>query len=77
MKEKALELRKDFTRMKDDWEELSEGEKQVARDSEKEYERLKEKLSAEDMNWLDNGFAAWYSEYLNVETKIFVKPCEG
>ncbi|QAR32299.1 hypothetical protein EP073_02460 [Geovibrio thiophilus] len=77
MKEKALELKKEFTRMKDDWEELTEGEKLVARDRETEYERLTENMSEADLKWIENGFAAWYSEYIDVETKIFIKPCEG
>lgn len=77
MKEKALELKKDFTRMKDDWEVLTEAEKQVAREKEAEYGKIAASLSEEDLKWIEDGFGVWYGEYLNVETKIFIKPCEG
>jgi hypothetical protein len=77
MKEKALDLKKDFTRMKDDWEVLTEAEKQVTRDREAEYDKIVSELSEADKKWIEEGFAKWYGEYLDVETKIFIKPCEG
>jgi hypothetical protein len=77
MKEKALELRTDITRMKDSWEELTMSEREVVKNNEKKYSEIAAGLSEKDKEWVEDGFAAWYSKYLEVETKIFIKPCEG
>ena len=77
MKNKALELRKKTVRMKDEYEFLSMSEREKLKDMDSEYQQLISNLSEKDMNWLDDKFAEWYAKYLEVETKIFIKPCEG
>lgn len=77
MKEKALDLRKKLTRLRDDWEELTDEEVTLTNDSQAEYDTIIKDLSEDDLKWIENRFSEWYAQYLDVETKIFIKPCEG
>lgn len=77
MKEKALEIRKQILPMKDAYEELDPDERAELKQLQKEHDNLYNALSEDDQKWYDERFASWYSEYLDVETKIFIKPCEG
>lgn len=77
MKEKALEIRKQILPMKDALEELSPEERDELKTLQKEHDELYEALSAEDKAWYNEKFGIWYYKYIEVETKIFIKPCEG
>ncbi|WP_022851065.1 hypothetical protein [Limisalsivibrio acetivorans] len=77
MKERALELRKEIVHMKDAWEELTIGERNVVEDMEKELDKLTSDMNDIDRQWVENEFGKWYEKYLEVETKVFIKPHEG
>ena len=77
MKEKALALRKEILPMKDAYEELDPEERIELKKLQKEHDDLYNALSDEDKKWYDEHFSVWYAKFLDVETKIFIKPCEG
>ncbi|MGE4318405.1 MAG: hypothetical protein AB7E96_05810 [Deferribacterales bacterium] len=77
MKEKALEIRKQILPMKDAYEELDPEERIELKQLQKEHDELYSALSDADKKWYDDKFGTWYTQYLEVETKIFIKPCEG
>ncbi len=77
MKEKALEIRKQILPMKDAYEELDPEERIELKKLQKEHDDLYATLSDADIKWYDDKFGTWYTQYLEVETKIFIKPCEG
>lgn len=77
MKEKALELKKKILPMKEAIEELSIKERQELDSLEAEYSNQYDSLSEDDKKWVDSEFGVWYGKFLEVETKIFIKPCEG
>jgi hypothetical protein len=77
MKERVLEIRKTILPMKDAYEQLNLDEREELAALQKEHDELYAKLSAEDAKWYEDQLGAWYGKYLDVETKIFIKPCEG
>lgn len=77
MKETALEIRKKILPMKDAYEELDPEERMELKKLQKEHDDLYNALSEEDKKWYDDKFGTWYTQFLEVETKIFIKPCEG
>ena len=77
MKEKALEIRKEILPMKDVYEQLTLDEREELALKQEEHDKLYARLSDADKSWYEDNFAAWYTRYLEVETKIFIKPCEG
>jgi hypothetical protein len=77
MKERVLELRKDILPMKDAYEQLTLDERDELAHKQKEHDELYAKLNNADVEWYETELANWYAKYLDVETKIFIKPCEG
>lgn len=77
MKEKALEIRKQILPMKDAIDELSPDEREELNSLQKEHDDLYNALSEDDKAWYEDQFGRWYYKYIEVETKIFIKPCEG
>jgi len=77
MKERVLEIRKKILPMKDAFEQLDLDERDELAVLQKEHDELYERLSESDVSWYEDHLAAWYAKYLDVETKIFIKPCEG
>lgn len=77
MKEKALAIRKEILPMKDAYDELDPDERVELKKLQKEHDDLYNALSEEDKVWYENEFGQWYEKYLDIEAKIFIKPCEG
>jgi hypothetical protein len=77
MKEKILEIRKQILPMKDAFEQLNIDEREELAKLQKEHDEGYDKLSEEDKAWYSDEFGTWYGKYLDVETKIFIKPGEG
>jgi len=77
MKERAIEIRKQILPMKDAYEQLSIDERAELEQLQKEHDDIYRSLSADDKTWYEEALANWYARYLDVETKIFIKPCEG
>jgi len=77
MKERVLELRKEILPMKDAYEQLTLDERDELAVKQKEHDELYAKLGESDVQWYETELANWYAKYLDVETKIFIKPCEG
>jgi len=77
MKEKVLEIRKEILPMKDAYEQLTLDEREDLESKQKEHDELYAQLSDVDKDWYETSLANWYAKYLDVETKIFIKPCEG
>ncbi len=63
--------------MKDAFEQLNIDEREELAVLQKEHDELHAQLSDADKAWYDNELGIWYEKYLSVETKIFIKPCEG
>lgn len=77
MKERVLEMRKQILPMKDEYEFLNYDEREELKHIQEEHDYHFAQLSEEDVKWYEDELAKWYSRYLDVETKIFIKPCEG
>lgn len=77
MKEKALDIRKKIVPMKDAYEELSIDERDELKKLQDEHDGLYAQLGSDDKKWYDDNFGTWYYKYIEVETKIFIKPGEG
>ena len=77
MKERVLEIRKVILPMKDAFEQLSLDEREELETLQNEHDDLHAQLSDEDIKWYDDALGVWYEKYLSIETKIFIKPCEG
>jgi hypothetical protein len=76
-REKVLELRKEILPMKDAYEQLTLDERDELESLQEKHDEMYSNLSKEDLKWYDDEFGKWYSKYLEIETKIFIKPCEG
>lgn len=77
MKERVLEIRKQILPMKDAVEQLTLDEREELKNLQEEHDGLLVQLTAEEHEWYEKHLAEWYAKYLDVETKIFIKPCEG
>jgi hypothetical protein len=77
MKEEALKIRKTILPMKDAYEELDPEERIELKELQKQHDDMYAKLSDADKQWYDSEFSVWYAKYLDIETKIFIKPSEG
>jgi len=77
MKERVLEIRKKILPMKDAFEQLNIDEREELATLQKEHDDMHEQLSDADKEWYDTELGIWYEKYLAIETKIFIKPCEG
>lgn len=77
MKEKALELLKRKVYLADICDDLTEDEVRELAELDKTFEEIKAGLSEDDKNWLYRGFAGWYDKFMDMETKMFIKPRGG
>lgn len=77
MKEKALEIRKTILPMKDAYDELEPEDISELKRLQKEHDEIYASLSEEEKKWYADKFGAWYEQYLDMEAKVFIKPCEG
>jgi len=77
MKEKALELLKRKVYLSDVCDDLTPDEELELCELETIFEKVKAGLSEEDKNWLYAGFAGWYDKFMDMETKMFIKPRGG
>jgi len=77
MKEEALKIKKKILPLKDAFEELEPHEQEELSRLQEKHDALYNALNDVDRQWYDNAFADWYAMYLDVETKIFIKPGEG
>jgi hypothetical protein len=77
MREKALKLLKRKVYLSDICDELTMEEESELLAIESEFENIKNTLSEEDKNWLYAGFAGWYDKFMDMETKMFIKPRGG
>jgi len=76
-REKVLDIRKKILPMKDAYEQLNLDERAELKTLQKEHDDMYAQLSEEDLKWYNDQFGIWYAKYLEVETKIFIKPGEG
>jgi len=77
MKEKALALLKRKVYLADICDDLTPEEELELEGLEISFEKVKAGLSEEDKDWLYAGFAGWYSKFMDMETKMFIKPRGG
>lgn len=77
MREEALKIRKKILPLKDAYEELEPEEIIELNQLQEKHDDLYNSLNDEDKRLYDDAFSEWYSKYLEVETKIFIKPSEG
>jgi len=77
MKEKALELLKRKVYLTDVCDELTPEEEAELAEAETCFEDLKAGLSEDEKNWLYREFAGWYDKFMDMETKMFIKPRGG
>jgi len=77
MKAKALEMLKRKVYLTDLCDELTSEEEKELAELEKQFALIKDSLSEEDKNWMYRGFAGWYDKFMDMETKMFIKPRGG
>lgn len=77
MKEQALILLKRKVYLADVCDELTREEEAELAKVSAEFEEIKAILSEDDKNWLYAGFAGWYDKFMDMETKMFIKPRGG
>jgi len=77
MKEKALEMLKRKVYLADICDDLTPEEEKELKELDKDFEDIKANLSEEEKNWLYRGFAGWYDKFMDMETKMFIKPRGG
>ncbi|MDY6820339.1 MAG: hypothetical protein SVN78_01815 [Deferribacterota bacterium] len=76
MREEYLEIKKELTLLKDEHEYLNSDEKEKLRELEAKEKELKNKLDKKDLEIVDQAFANWLKRYLELTTKIKIKPGE-
>lgn len=77
MKEKALELLKRKVYLADVCDDLTPEEEAELTELETSFEKVKAGLDEDEKNWLYRGFAGWYDKFMDMETKMFIKPRGG
>jgi len=78
MKEGALEILKRKVYLSDVCGDDLTKEEQAELDKlERDFESMKSNLSEDEKNWLYAGFAGWYDKFMDMETKMFIKPRGG
>ena len=76
MREKLLEVKKEITQLKDNYEYLPYEDREKLKDLELLEEMLKSKVNKEDLKFVDEEYAKWLREYVDLITKITIKPCD-
>jgi len=77
MKEKALEMLKRKVYLADICDDLTPDEEKELAGLDKNFEEIKATLSEDEKDWLYRGFAGWYDKFMDMETKMFIKPRGG
>jgi len=78
MKEHALNMLKRKVYLADVCgDDLTKAEEAELALLEAEFEKAKSALSEDEKNWLYAGFAGWYDKFIDMETKMFIKPRGG
>jgi hypothetical protein len=76
MRKELLEVKKEITQLKDNYEFLPLDDREKLKDLELLEKLLKSKLNKEDLLLVDKEFSAWLKEYIDINTKIIIKPGE-
>ena len=77
MKEKALKLKKEITKLSDAYEYLMRKDINKLKELKKEYEELSKNLTTEEFKWIDEEYSRWYADYLHFETVGSMRLPEG
>ncbi|PLX68017.1 MAG: hypothetical protein C0603_07860 [Denitrovibrio sp.] len=77
MKEEALKQLKRKVYLADVCDELTPDEQDELSRLNVSFEEIKATLSEDEKNWLYAGFAGWYDKFMDMETKMFIKPRGG
>jgi hypothetical protein len=76
MREKLLEIKKEITQLRDNYEHLPFDERKRLKELELQEEVLKSKMNKKDLEFVDEEYSKWLKEYINLITKIIIKPGE-
>jgi archaellum component FlaC len=77
MKEKILNLKKEITRLNDDYEYLTTKKRNLLKELKQEYDKLVKDITKEDLKWIDEEYSTWYANYLHLETVGSIRLPEG
>lgn len=77
MKEKVLELKKNITRMDDDFDWLTTAKRNELKSLKSEYDQLLKDLEQQDQDWIETNYYIWYEKYLHQETVGNMRLPEG
>ncbi len=77
MREEALKQLKRKVYLADVCDELTAEEEIELAKLDVSFEKVKAGLSEDDKNWLYANFAGWYDKFMDMETKMFIKPRGG
>jgi hypothetical protein len=76
MREELLEVKKEITQLKDNYEFLPLIDREKLKDLELLKNLLITKMNKDDLQFVDEEFSKWLKEYININTKIIIKPGE-
>ena len=76
MRDELLEVKKEITQLKDNYEYLPIDDREKLKDLELLESLLKSKLNNDDLHFVDEEFSKWLKEYIDLNTKIIIKPGE-
>lgn len=76
MREELLEVKKEITQLKDNYESLPLIDREKLKDLKLLENLLKSKMNKADLQFVDEEFSKWMKEYININTKIVIKPGE-
>jgi uncharacterized membrane protein (DUF106 family) len=76
MREKLLEIKKEITELKDNYEQLSFEDREKLKELEFQEKMLRDKMNKEDLEFVDEEYAKWLKAYIDLITKIIIKPGE-
>lgn len=76
MRDELLEVKKEITQLRDNYEYLPIDDREKLKDLELLESLLKSKLNNDDLHFVDEEFSKWLKEYIDLNTKIIIKPGE-
>ncbi len=76
MRDELLKVKKEITQLKDNYEYLPIDDREKLKDLELLESLLKSKLNNDDLHFVDEEFSKWLKEYIDLNTKIIIKPGE-
>ena len=76
MRDELLEVKKEITQLRDNYEYLPIDDREKLKDLEILERLLKSKLNKDDLYFVDEEFSKWLKEYIDLNTKIIIKPGE-